>query len=152
MANFIIVSAEPNLKIIYSSWILIINSLIAAGLSVILLLKDRVSIKRDKTLIHLTFGLILWFLANIVWGYYEIVLDVVSPVPSLADLFLLSAYGFLIYRLVVTYKNLEHDADKKVISLIISGTGLFLIYILYLTISLNETSSFRGLIDRKSVV
>ena len=122
-ANFIIVSAEPNLKIIYSSWILIINSLIAAGLSVMLLLKDRVSIKRDKTLIHLTFGLILWFLANIVWGYYEIVLDVVSPVPSLADLFLLSAYGFLIYRLVVTYKNLEHDAEKKVISLIISRTG-----------------------------
>ena len=143
-ANFIIVSAEPNLKIIYSSWILIINSLIAAGLSVMLLLKDRVSIKRDKTLIHLTFGLVLWFLANIVWGYYEIVLDVVSPVPSLADLFLLSAYGFLIYRLIVTYKNLEHDADKKVISMIISGTGLFLIYILYLTISLNETSSFRG--------
>ena len=144
-ANFIIVSAEPNLKIIYSSWILIINSLIAAGLSVMLLLKDRVSIKRDKTIIHLTFGLVFWFLANIIWGYYEIVLDIVSPVPSLADLFLLSAYGFLIYRLVITYKNLDHITDKKVIFLIISGTGLFLIYILNLTIFLNETSSFRGL-------
>ncbi len=144
-ANFIIVSAESNLKIIYSSWILIINSLIAAGLSVMLLLKDRVSIKRDKTLIHLTVGLVLWFLANIVWGYYEIVLDVVSPVPSLADLFLLSAYGFLIYRLIITYRSLEHITDNKVISLIILGTGLFLAYILYLTISLNETSSFRGL-------
>jgi branched-chain amino acid transport system substrate-binding protein len=144
-ANFIIVSAESSRKIIYSSWILIINSLIAAGLSVMLLLKDRVSIKRDKTLIHLTFGLVLWFLANIVWGYYEIVLDVVSPVPSLADIFLLSAYGFLIYRLVITYRCLDHITDKKVISLLILGTGLFLAYILYLTISLNETSSFRGL-------
>ena len=143
-ANFIIVSAESNLKIIYSSWILIINSLIAAGLSVMLLLKDRVSIKRDKTLIHLTVGLVFWFLANIIWGYYEIVLDVVSPVPSLADLFLLSAYGFLIYRLIITYRSLDHTTDKKVISLIVLGTGLFLAYILYLTISLNETSSFRG--------
>jgi hypothetical protein len=144
-ANFIIVSAEPSRKIIYSSWMLIINSLVAAGLSVILLLKDRVSIKRDKTLIHLTFGLVLWFLANVVWGYYEIALDVVSPVPSLADIFLLSAYGFLIYRLVVTYKSLDHITDKKVISLLILGSGLFLAYILYLTVSLNETSSFRGL-------
>src|SRR5919107_2233570 len=144
-ANFIIVSAEPSRKIIYSSWMLIINSLVAAGLSVILLLKDRVSIKRDKTLIHLTFGLVLWFLANIVWGYYEIALDVVSPVPSLADLFLLSAYGFLIYRLVITYRSLDHITDKKVISLLILGSGLFLAYILYLTVSLNETSSFRGL-------
>jgi ABC-type branched-subunit amino acid transport system substrate-binding protein len=124
---------------------LIINSLVAAGLSVILLLKDRVSIKRDKTLIFLTFGLVLWFLANIVWGYYEIALDVVSPVPSLADIFLLSAYGFLIYRLVVTYRSLDHITDKKVISLLILGSGLFLAYILYLTVSLNETSSFRGL-------
>ena len=143
--NFIIISAESNLKVIYSSWILIINSLIAAGLSVMLLLKDRVSIKRDKTIIHLTVGLILWFLANIIWGYYEIVLDIVSPVPSLADLFLLSAYGFLIYRLIITYRSLDHITDKKVISLIILGTGLFLAYILYLTISLNEMSSFRGL-------
>ena len=79
----------------------------------------------------------MWFLANIVWGYYEIVLDVVSPVPSLADLFLLSAYGFLIYRLIATYRSLDHVTDKKVISLIISGTGLFLVYILYLTVSLN---------------
>ena len=124
---------------------LIINSLVAAGLSVILLLKDRVSIKRDKTLIHLTFGLVLWFLANVVWGYYEIALDVVSPVPSLADIFLLSAYGFLIYRLVITYRSLDHITDKKVISLLILGSGLFLAYILYLTVSLNETSSFRGL-------
>ncbi|MDQ3975671.1 MAG: hypothetical protein M3264_04010, partial [Thermoproteota archaeon] len=144
-ANFIVVSAQSNLKIIYSSWMLIINSLIAAGLSVMILLKDRNSIKRDKTTIHLTFGLLFWFLANIVWGYYEIVLDIVSPVPSLADLFLLSAYGFLIYRLIITYRNLDHTTDKKVIFLIILGTGLFLMYILNLTLFLNETSSFRGL-------
>ena len=144
-ANFIIVSAESNLKIIYSSWMLIINSLIAAGLSLMILLKDRNSIKRDKTTIHLTFGLVFWFLANIIWGYYEIVLDIVSPVPSLADLFLLSAYGFLIYRLIITYRNLDHTTDKKVIFLIILGTGLFLMYILNLTLFLNETSSFRGL-------
>jgi ABC-type branched-subunit amino acid transport system substrate-binding protein len=144
-ANFIVVSAQSNLKIIYSSWMLIINSLIAAGLSVMILLKDRNSIKRDKTTIHLTFGLVFWFLANIIWGYYEIVLDIVSPVPSLADLFLLSAYGFLIYRLIITYRNLDHTTDKKVIFLIILGTGLFLMYILNLTLFLNETSSFRGL-------
>ena len=144
-ANFIVVSAQSNLKIIYSSWMLIINSLIAAGLSVMILLKDRYSIKRDKTTIHLTFGLVFWFLANIIWGYYEIVLDIVSPVPSLADLFLLSAYGFLIYRLIITYRNLDHTTDKKVIFLIILGTGLFLMYILNLTLFLNETSSFRGL-------
>ena len=124
---------------------LIINSSIAAGLSLIALIKDRSNIKKDKTAIHLTIGLVFWFIANIIWGYYEIVLDIVSPVPSLADLFLLSAYGFLIYRLLVTYKKLGEITNKKIIYLVSIGTGLFLVYILNLMLSLTEISNFRGL-------
>ena len=124
---------------------LIINSSIAAGLSLIALVKDRSNIKRDRTAIHLTVGLVFWFIANIIWGYYEIVLDIVSPVPSLADLFLLSAYGFLIYRLLVTYKKLGEITNKKIIYIVSIGTGFFLIYILNLMLSLTEISNFRGL-------
>jgi hypothetical protein len=73
------------------------------------------------------------------------VLDIVSPVPSLADLFLLSAYGFLIYRLIIVYKKIGHTTNKKFLFLMVSGTGLFLIYILNLTLENTETSNFRGL-------
>src|SRR5688572_31766206 len=110
-----------------------------------ILLKDKDSDEGgDKTNILLTLGLIFWFIANIIWAYYEVVLDIVSPVPSLADLFLLSAYGFLIFRLVSIYNKLGHITNKKILILIISGTGLFLIYILNLTLDLTELSSFRG--------
>lgn len=151
ITNFIIIFADPENKIIYSSWILIINSLIAAALSVMVLLKDKYSSnsssnsKKDKTKIHLTLGLVFWFIANIIWGYYEIVLDIVSPVPSLADVFLLSAYGFLIYRMIITYSEIGRTINNKILFLIIAVTGLFLIYILNLTLNLTETSSFRGL-------
>lgn len=124
---------------------LIINSLIAAGLSAIVLIKERSLIKSDRTGIYFTIGLLFYFLANIVWGYYEIVLDVVSPVPSLADLFLMSAYGFLIYRLVVTYKRIEKKGSKKIIYIISIITGIFLAYILNLMISLTEVSNSRGM-------
>jgi branched-chain amino acid transport system substrate-binding protein len=124
---------------------LIINSLIAAGLSAMILSKDKDTNEGDKTNIFLTLGLVFWLIANMIWAYYEIVLDIVSPVPSLADLFLLSAYGFLIYRLIVIYRNLGHVTNKKILFLIISGTGLFLIYILNLTLELTELSNFRGL-------
>ncbi|MGB8165040.1 MAG: ABC transporter substrate-binding protein, partial [Nitrososphaeraceae archaeon] len=72
-------------------------------------------------------------------------LDIVSPVPSLADIFLLSAYGFLICRLTIVYRKIGHTTNKKFLFLIISGTGLFLIYILNLTLENTETSNFRGL-------
>lgn len=123
----------------------IIDSAIASSLSIFALFKERHSIKKDRTAIFLTIGLIFYFLANIVWGYYELVLDIVSPVPSLADLFLLSANGFLIYRLLVTYMNLEKGSNKNIIYIITVGTGLFLAYILNLTLSMTEISNFRGL-------
>jgi ABC-type branched-subunit amino acid transport system substrate-binding protein len=145
IGNSFIILADSDSKLIYSNWILIINSLIAAGLSAMILFKDKDTNEGDKTNIFLTLGLVFWLIANMIWAYYEIVLDIVSPVPSLADLFLLSAYGFLIYRLIVIYRNLGHVTNKKILFLIISGTGLFLIYILNLTLELTELSNFRGL-------
>jgi branched-chain amino acid transport system substrate-binding protein len=126
---------------------LIINSLIAVGLSAMILIKDkdREEGERDKANILLALGLVFWFIANIIWAYYELVLDIVSPVPSLADLFLLSAYGFLIYRLTIVYRKIGHTTNKKFLFLIVIGTGLFLIYILNLTLENTETSNFRGL-------
>jgi glucose uptake protein GlcU len=122
IGNSFIILADSDSKLIYSNWILIINSLIAAGLSAMILSKDKDSNEGDKTNIFLTLGLVFWLIANMIWAYYEIVLDIVSPVPSLADLFLLSAYGFLIYRLTVIYRNLGHVTNKKILFLIISGT------------------------------
>ncbi|MDP8941366.1 MAG: ABC transporter substrate-binding protein [Thermoproteota archaeon] len=146
IGNSFIIFSDSDSKLIYSNWILIINSLIAAGLSAMILFKDKDSSEgEDKTNIFLTLGLVFWFIANIIWAYYEVVLDIVSPVPSLADLFLLSAYGFLIYRLINVYRNLGHVTNKKILLLIISGTGLFLIYIINLTLDHTETSNFRGL-------
>ena len=150
IGNSFIIFADSDSKVIYSNWVLIINSLIAVGLSAIILVKDKdreegKAGKIDKANILLAVGLIFWFIANIIWAYYELVLDVVSPVPSLADIFLLSAYGFLICRLTIVYRKIGHTTNKKFLFLIVSGTGLFLIYILNLTLENTETSNFRGL-------
>lgn len=150
IGNSFIIFADSDSKVIYSNWVLIINSLIAVGLSAIILIKDKDREegkvgKVDKANILLAVGLIFWFIANIIWAYYELVLDIVSPVPSLADIFLLSAYGFLICRLTIVYRKIGHTTNKKFLFLIVSGTGLFLIYILNLTLENTETSNFRGL-------
>ena len=149
IGNSFIIFADSDSKVIYSNWVLIINSLIAVGLSAIILIKDKDREegkvgKIEKANILLAVGLIFWFIANIIWAYYELVLDIVSPVPSLADIFLLSAYGFLICRLTIVYRKIGHTTNKKFLFLIISGTGLFLIYILNLTLENTETSNFRG--------
>jgi ABC-type branched-subunit amino acid transport system substrate-binding protein len=147
IGNSFIIFAESDSKVIYSNWVLIINSLIAVGLSAMILIKDKDGEdgEVDKANILLAVGLVFWFIANIIWAYYELVLDIVSPVPSLADIFLLSAYGFLIYRLTIVYRKIGHHAHKKFLTIIVISTGLFLIYILNLTLENTETSNFRGL-------
>jgi ABC-type branched-subunit amino acid transport system substrate-binding protein len=147
IGNSFIIFAEPDSKVIYSNWILIINSFIAVGLSAMILIKDKDTKEGEgnKANILLALGLVFWFIANIIWAYYELVLDIVSPVPSLADLFLLSAYGFLIYRLTIVYRKIGHTTNRKFLFPILVGTGLFLVYILNLTLENTETSNFRGL-------
>ena len=144
VGNLVIIFAEPDSKLIYSNWILIINSLVAAGLASYVFLKSRESIGENKENMLLTIGLVFWFIANIIWAYYEVVLDIVSPVPSLADFFLLSAYVFLIYRLLIIRNKLNSIINKKIMYLMIGLTGLFLAYILNLTLDLAQTSNFRG--------
>ncbi len=145
VGNLIIIFADPDSKVIYSNWVLIINSLVAAGLASYIFLKNRESIEENKENILLTIGLVFWFIANIIWAYYELVLDIVSPVPSLADFFLLSAYVFLIYRLMIIRKKLSYIINKKIMYLMLVITGLFLVYILNLTLDLAQTSNFRGM-------
>jgi uncharacterized YccA/Bax inhibitor family protein len=96
IGNSFIIFAESDSKVIYSNWILIINSLIAVGLSAMILIKDkdREEGEVDKANILLAVGLVFWFIANIIWAYYELVLDIVSPVPSLADLSYCRRMGF----------------------------------------------------------
>ena len=144
VGNLVIIFAEPDSKLIYSNWILIINSLVAAGLASYVFLKSRESINENQENMLLTIGLVFWFIANIIWAYYEVVLDIVSPVPSLADFFLLSAYVFLIYRLMIIRKKLNRIINKKIMYLMIGLTGLFLAYILNLTLDMALTSNFRG--------
>ena len=84
--NSIIYLVEPiESKIIYTNWILLINSSLAAGLSVILVviefLKQRVLNHHTKTHVALAIGLVLWLCANIQWLIYELE-ELVPDVPS----------------------------------------------------------------------
>ena len=140
LGDIIILSAEPENKIIYANWVLLINSSTAAIISFYIVYKEK-KFRSDKTNFLLTVGLLLWFAANVVWSYYEVVLDVISPVSSLADIFLLSAYGFLIYRLVIVYKNLKEKVKKKTLVILGSVITVFFAYMFSLTLDLSNLST-----------
>ena len=144
LGNLIIVSAEQDKKIIFSNWILLINSLIAAGIAIFVVIQEYKINEIDRSNILFAVGLSFWFFANIVWAYYELVLDIVSPVPSLADYFLFIAYGFLISRLIIVLKKIISKIDFRLILSISIINIIFLWYIFSITVDLSVLSSNRG--------
>jgi hypothetical protein len=101
----------------------------------------------SKSHVALAIGLSLWLCADLIWATYEIVLEVVPPVPSAADFVWLSAYGFLAYYLYSTYIQFHNrfNFNKKILAASVIGCAIFLTYIITLTTSLSVLSSPRGI-------
>jgi branched-chain amino acid transport system substrate-binding protein len=145
--------AEIKTKAFYSSWIISINASTAAILAIFVVYRHtrqrshHLEDSHSKSHLALAVGLSLWLCADIIWAIYEIILEIVPPVPSLADFLWLSAYGFLAYYLYTTYiefhKRFKFSTRILVASII--GCAIFLIYIIPLTASLSVLSSQRGI-------
>ena len=70
-------------------------------------------------------NLVLWLSADIVWAIYQLVIDIVPPMPS-ADYLWLCAYGFLGYYLFSTYKEFQKKFNfgRKVLVASVIGKAL----------------------------
>jgi hypothetical protein len=91
--------------------------------------------------------LVLWLSADIIWAIYQLVLDIVPPIPSAADYLWLSAYGFLGYYLFMTYKEFhkKFNFGRKALIASVIGNAIFLSYIIALTVNLSVLSTSRGI-------
>ncbi|MFB5600782.1 MAG: ABC transporter substrate-binding protein [Nitrososphaeraceae archaeon] len=143
--NSIIYFAKIEEKEHYSHLIIVLNSLLAVLVAIFVLLRQSTDKKFHlKTRISVTLGLCLWFLANLVWAIYSIILEVVPPVPSIGDFLWLSAYGFLGYHLLLSFKKFRDKFDKK---LIFSGFlvgAIFLTLMTLFTVSISSLENIRG--------
>ena len=146
--------AQIQTKAFYSSWIISINASTAAALAIFVVyrhMEQRRHHPQDhhhsKSHVALAIGLSLWLCADLIWATYEIVLEIVPPVPSVADFVWLSAYGFLAYYLYSTYIEFHKrfNFNTKILVASIIGCGIFLTYIIALTTSLSVLSSPRGI-------
>ena len=145
--------SEIKSKAFYSSWIISINASTAAALAIFVVYKhmrqrsDHSQDHHSKSHVALAIGLSLWLCADLIWAVYEIVLEIVPPVPSAADLVWLSAYGFLAYYLYATYIEFHKKFQFSIRILVASiiCCGIFLAYIISLTSSLSVLSTPRGI-------
>ena len=115
ISDSIIFFAEIKSKELYSNWIISINATIAATLAILVIYRIKTQQHHHehntKAHIALAIGLSLWLCADIIWAIYQIILEIVPPVPSIADFLWLTAYCFLAYYLYATSANFIRNLD-----------------------------------------
>ena len=116
------------------------------GLALYIVCRQRLKGPHAKAHAAIAIGLSLWLCANIVWAIYEIVLDIVPPVPSLADVFWLSAYGFFAYHLLSVYKEHHKKFNRSVLVACIIGSALFPGYLITFTANVSVLNTTRGIV------
>jgi hypothetical protein len=128
--------------------ILSITAAVAASIAIAILYQQkRYNGFIEKADLALAIALVLSLCAAILWAVYEIILEVVPPVPSLADALSITAYAFLSFYVFSTYLRFYkvfHFSKKQLIAAVIASTIFLFFIILYIT-SLVEISSSRGL-------
>lgn len=91
-----------------------IAAIFPAGLCAVLasqvLLRYSPSDQPRRVWVHLSIGLWLWTIAEVIWGYYNMMIGEVSI--NIADLFWVLAYGFFGYAVYIQYQIIFHP-DKR---------------------------------------
>ena len=131
----------------YSHWIVSISASATAILAFAIIFQQRQYhglIEKADLALAIALGLSLC--AEVLWAIYEIVLDVVPPVPSLADVLSLSAYASLGYYVFSTYLRYYKQFHFSRISMIaaIIASAIFLAFIIAQTLNFADFSSYRG--------
>jgi hypothetical protein len=115
ITNSFIFFSDLETRILYTNATVGVTSGLAL-LSVFLLIFKRRSsneVHTNKAFISLAIGLILWFIAEVLWAYYQIGLNVAVPFPSSADALWLIGYPFLIIHLYYIL-NLVKKSKKRI--------------------------------------
>jgi hypothetical protein len=156
ITNSLIFFSSLETRVFYTNATVVVTSGVAL-LSVFLLIFKRRNIKVqiNKAFISLAIGLFLWFIAEVLWAYYQIGLKIAVPFPSSADALWLTGYLFLIihlYYILNLVKKSKKIDTTKVSHIVLMSLALAAVfgYTFGIVFELNFSNTF--FIDQKGVL
>ena len=109
----------------YNSFLTLLFLGICTFISVLLVSKNRrkIEIQKFKAVF---IGIVFWFIGEMTYVTYQFVLNIPVPYPSIAEVFYFLGYGFLIYHIYNSFKNIDKSVsiNPKAIILVTIGVSL----------------------------
>jgi hypothetical protein len=144
ISNSLIVFSGDEDRAFVSNWTINAVVAIALGMSILITLRQKLDGLHGKTYAAFTTGLALWFVAEMLWTYYELGQGIEEPFPSLADLFWLTGYGPLAYHLFMTFRFFGR-VSKKHLFIASLGAAIFLAQITGIILGAAESTDVMAL-------
>ena len=110
----------------------------ALGLCLLITYRHRPNNLHNKTHTFLTIGIGLWFIAEIIYTYYQLGLMIETPFPSLADPLYLAGYVFFGFYFYSILKLLSKTIQRDVIILVSIAAMVSVVYILNLSFGIEQ--------------
>ena len=137
--SVLIILSPDDKKVIICDIIEPLAAAIAVGLSVLVIYRQKTDGLMGKAYTFLGVGLALFLIAEIIWSYYEIGLEIENPFPSIADALWLIGYGPLFYFVFKMYRffGASHSRTHQLFVLV-SGVA----FVMFLIIGISQTADF----------
>lgn len=155
ISSSIIFFADLEEKEHYSHWVISISTAAAALIAFMIVYRQ----KHHHGLIEradlaLASALFLLLSAAVLWAIYESLLELVPPVPSIADVLAIAGYASLAFYVFSTYLRYHkqfHFSNRLLVAA--SGaSAIFLFVIIMYTVSLVDLSTYNGVATFSVVV
>jgi hypothetical protein len=112
---------------LYSNALGVVASASAFVLALQVVLRQKLKGLFPRLYASLGLGLALWFAAEVIWAYYEVVAGMETPFPSIADAFWLAGYVPFFYFLVGVNRHFAGMKKSMTIPLLFMSSIAFVL-------------------------
>jgi hypothetical protein len=126
--NLIIVFSNPESRLMYSDMAAVATVSTGLAFSLVVVSRQKLDGLHGKTYAAVAIGLSFWIVAEVIWAYYEIALEIDTPFPSIADAFWLAGYLPFAYHIFRTYRFFGKVIKPYTTAIVAAGAAIFLGY------------------------
>ncbi|HXV45435.1 MAG TPA: hypothetical protein VD736_02065 [Nitrososphaera sp.] len=124
VANAFIILPDEESKPFFSNWTINAAGAVAISMALIVTWQQKLDGLHGRTYAAFAIGLTLWFVAEILWTYYELYAEI-YPYPSPADAFWIAVYATFAYHLISTYRFFGQAVKPYLIIIVSMAVTLF---------------------------
>ena len=134
----------PDKSSVFVDTTVVIAIFSSLAMSLITVLRLGFKSREGKYYLFLVVGITLWALAHTIWAYFELVLGIATPYPSIADFFWLLGYPFLWYHYYYSFRVWKQARIIRLRSLFISviSTSVLIGLLIYISLQGSDEGGF----------